>query len=623
MIAALENHLWQSTLFAAVAGLMTLLLKSNRAQARYYLWLAASLKFLVPFSMLVWIGGRLGWRTAPVEPLGEIAFVAQRITTHLTDLASVRDTSSVMRAPVSAAADAIPMLLLALWSCGFVTVLAVWATRWIKVHAGIRRASRLEEGPETEMLRALQLHYGMRRRIELVSCADRLEPGVFGFRRPVLFLPAGISEYLTADQLKAILAHELCHIRYRHTIAAAAHTLVEAIYWFHPLVWWLGARLVNEKERACDEEVLRLGNQPRTYAESILAVCRLYLASPLSTVPGVASSNLRKRIEEIMSDHIHCNLSRNLGFTKKLLLAVAGTASVVVPILIGLVNSPQIRAQQAATSRLTFEVASMRYAPTPVGGVSGIRQGGPGTANPDRLTYRNVPLKSILLNAYGLKDFQLSGPGWIDKERYDINANIPPGTTQEQFNIMMQNLVMERLQMTVHHEKKDFSAYALVVGKGGLKMKESDAGTPQLADGPRDSRTFGNRLDPNGFPELPLGRRDLVGYSSYGHNRFTGVQISLPGLATFLENQIGRPVTDQTGLTAKYDLKLDFSNDGLMGQMALSGPQPRLGPNDDPSDTGPIIFQAVQDQLGLKLEEKKVPFDVLVIDHLEKLPIDN
>jgi bla regulator protein blaR1 len=667
MGVALANHLWQSTLFAGAAGLVTLLLRNNRAQVRYHLWLAASLKFLIPFSLLTAIGGQLGWRAAPAHPRGEFPLVVETITQQLAPFASLASVegaaagaASAIPPPAPAAADTTAVFLLALWACGFVTVLAVWANRWIRVYAGIRRASPLRKGPEIGMLRALQLHYGMRSRIELVSCADRLEPGVFGFRRPVVFLPAGISEHLTPAQLKAILAHELFHVRCRHTVVAAAHTLVEAIFWFHPLVWWVGARMVNERERACDEEVLRLGNERLVYAESILTVCRLYLASPAASVAGVASSNLRQRIEEIMADRSRHSLS----FAKKLLLAAAGTAAIAAPILIGLVNTPQIRAQQpaqtsppalpsppspgappppqirtqhpetqqpsatpqpAATPRLVFEVASMRYAPMPPGGVSVTRQGGPGTNDPTRLTYRNVPLKSIFMNAWGLQDFQISGPGWIDTERYDINANIPPDATIEQFNIMMQNLLMDRLQMTVHREKKDFSAYTLVVGKNGLKMKESDANAgapPPVADGTPLRNQYKGGSD--GFPQLPAGRASVVGSMSYGHNRFTFVMVSMPGLAMLLENQIGRPVADETGLTGKYDFKLDFSPDGLMGAMALAGAQrTRPGPNDDPSDTGPIIFQAVQDQLGLKLEEKKVPFDVLVIDHLEKMPTAN
>src|SRR5437899_9056139 len=104
--------------------------------------------------------------------------------------------------------------------------------------------------------------------------------------------------------------------------------IVEAIFWFHPLVWWIGAKLVEERERACDEDVLRLGSEPRVYAEGILNVCKHYLQSPLSCVAGVTGSNLKKRIEAIMSTRI----VSKLNFPRKVALAVLGITAVTTPI---------------------------------------------------------------------------------------------------------------------------------------------------------------------------------------------------------------------------------------------------------------------------------------------------
>ena len=101
---------------------------------------------------------------------------------------------------------------------------------------------------------------------------------------------------LTPDQLEAVFAHELCHVRRRDNLTAALHMIVEAVFWFHPLVWWLGARMVDERERACDEDVLRLGGEPQVYAESVLKVCEFYLESPVACVAGVTGSNLQKRM---------------------------------------------------------------------------------------------------------------------------------------------------------------------------------------------------------------------------------------------------------------------------------------------------------------------------------------
>jgi beta-lactamase regulating signal transducer with metallopeptidase domain len=113
--------------------------------------------------------------------------------------------------------------------------------------------------------------------IKVMSSSALLEPAVFGIFRPVLLLPEGITAHLTPTQLEAIFAHELCHIRRRDNLMTALHMVAEAVFWFYPLVWWLGARLIDERERACDEAVVQSGNEPRVYAEAILEVCKFYL----------------------------------------------------------------------------------------------------------------------------------------------------------------------------------------------------------------------------------------------------------------------------------------------------------------------------------------------------------
>ena len=121
--------------------------------------------------------------------------------------------------------------------------------------------------------------------------------------------PRRIAERLGDEQVEAILAHELSHVRRRDNLAAALHMIVQALFWFHPLVWWVGARLVDERERACDEEVIRLGSEPQVYAESILKTCELYVESRLVCVAGVTGSDLKQRIEAIMSDDARRALS--------------------------------------------------------------------------------------------------------------------------------------------------------------------------------------------------------------------------------------------------------------------------------------------------------------------------
>ena len=196
MISDVVNHLWQSTAFAAAAALLTIALRKNRAGVRYWIWMAASLKFLFPFALLVGIGGRV---TVHVRSVPAIA------STPI--LLAIEQAGQPFVLPAPNASNPLPTIILMGWACGFLAVIACWTRQWRRV-----RVSPL------------------------------LEPGVFGIFRPVLRLPDGIAQRLSPAQFQAIVAHELCHIRRRDNLFAAIHMLVEAIFWFHPLVWWIGAR---------------------------------------------------------------------------------------------------------------------------------------------------------------------------------------------------------------------------------------------------------------------------------------------------------------------------------------------------------------------------------------------
>src|SRR5438552_9545874 len=206
----------------------------------------------------------------------------------------------------------------------------------------------LREGREVEALLLIECITGMQQRIELLSSRASLEPGIFGIAQPVLVWPEGISERLDDAHLEAILAHELWHVRRRDNLAAALHMVVEAIFWFHPLVWWLGARLMEERERACDEEVLESGSDRQVYAESSLKSCEFCVGYPLACVPGVTGADLKKRMAYIMTK----NLSRKLDFGRKLLLSASGLVAVAAPIVFGLLKPAQSRAESQAQDTL-------------------------------------------------------------------------------------------------------------------------------------------------------------------------------------------------------------------------------------------------------------------------------
>lgn len=302
---------------------------------------------------------------------------------------------------------------------------------------------------------------------------------------------------------------------------------------------------------------------------------------------------------------------------------------------------------QGAGTLPSFEVASVKPAAPMTGGfIRVMMRGGPGTPDPGQITYSNVTIKNVMMNAYNVKGYQISGPEWFESERYDITAKVPPGTTKEQFQLMLQSLLAERFKLTVHRQSKELPIYALVVAKGGPKMKESVVDpNAATAGGPNAGAAEGGRGSPlanaavratvgkDGFPQLPPGGRGaLMIMGMNGRMRMAANGQSMGQLAEMLSNQLSRPVLDETGLQANYDYTLEFAPDeasmGMMKGMPMPMPPPGEGAGPGPAaapdgSSGPTIFSALQEQLGLRLEARKGPVDMLVIDTLEKVPTEN
>jgi len=265
---------------------------------------------------------------------------------------------------------------------------------------------------------------------------------------------------------------------------------------------------------------------------------------------------------------------------------------------------------QSANSQPAFEVASIKPSPPFSQRKSNITAmfGGPGTDDPSRVTITNYMLLGLVAAAFQVESYRVSGPSWLEDARetqFDITAKVPDGTTKEQIPLMLRNLLAERFHLTVHREKKEGQVYDLIVAKNGPKLKES-AKTPAPKDAP-EPPSGRLTLDQEGFPVLTPGRGPRMAISGdRGSAVFT--EGSMEQLVDLLSHQVGRPVTDATGLKGKYDFSLRWSMEGF-GK-----------PGEDP---GPTIFGAVQEQLGLKLEQKKGPIDMIVIDHIDKVPTEN
>ena len=289
----------------------------------------------------------------------------------------------------------------------------------------------------------------------------------------------------------------------------------------------------------------------------------------------------------------------------------------------------------------TFEAASIKPAAPPLtfGGDRVMfrfgRRGGPGTADPGRITWNNASLMDILIEAWDVKRFQVIGPDWLGTERFDIVAKVPAGATKEQVRVMWQDLLAERWNLSLHHGSKVFEVDELVTAKGGPKLKTTDLDPSAPEAQPPDAPPAGPpKLDKNGIPEL--NAPGLFMMQTIGPNglnaRMIGKAQTMAQLANRLGDQLNRAVVDKTGLTGKYDFVVEFTPDpgSFLGGPGRGpgGPlpeAPRDGPQipgaNDPS--GLTLIGALQQQLGLRLHSTKAPLDILVIDRANKAPTEN
>lgn len=239
---------------------------------------------------------------------------------------------------------------------------------------------------------------------------------------------------------------------------------------------------------------------------------------------------------------------------------------------------------------------------------------------PGRLNATGITVKLLISMAYDVKEFQVSGgPGWIDSQRFDIDAKeedsqaeeehkLPPEKIREHNQLMMQSLLADRFKLKVSHQTKELPVYALVVAKNGPKLKEAKPGD-----------TYPNGIKgPDGVAHGGLFMMRA------GGGEMTGLGIPLANLVMMLSQQLGRNVLDQTGLKGNYDIHLKWTPDEPQTAM-FSGPAGAKPPGDNPAppdSSGPSIFTALQEQLGLKLDSTKGPVEILVVDHIEQ-PSEN
>jgi len=240
---------------------------------------------------------------------------------------------------------------------------------------------------------------------------------------------------------------------------------------------------------------------------------------------------------------------------------------------------------------LSFEVASVK----PAAPCCAAGQWRESKAGEDRIDFRYVTLRYSIAFAYRLKEYQVSGPAWLGEARYDMVAKGPEGTRHDQLPEMMQALLAERFKLELHHEKKEFSVFALMVGRNGPKLNPLPA-----ADGAPEGASFGMSDSPNGVGRIEVKHGDMA------------------ALANFLPRFVGRPVVNLTGLEGRYDFDLEFSREDLNGMVRTDAAESGAAP----AEFGASIFTSIQ-RIGLKLDAQKLPLDAVVVDRAERTATEN
>ena len=592
--AGLVNHLWQSTAFVLPAWLLAWSLRAHSARARYWVWMAASVKFLLPFSFFIAAGEALRTAAGVSTRHPALSAAVGRIAQPYPRQPFFFTPAALETAP--ATHHGFLLLLLTTWLCGVGALALSWARSWRQIRAAARAASPLalvfglSELSKSSGLSGSSPLPGPAFDVPVLATTRLLEPGVFGIVRPVLLLPESIMRHLSPEQLRTVVAHELCHIRRRDNLTAALHMAVTALFWFHPAVWWIEARLLTERERACDEAVLAEGSDAELYAESILSVCKFYAESPLACMPGVTGGDLKQRIVRIMTG---C-LAQELSAGRKAMLAAACVLTAAIPVTTGFVTSTSANAQTASAGTKplpSFEVASVR--PNHTGKDSMSVEAGPFEFNDN-----DTAIKTLIEAAFDSYDFQVvGGPGWINSDRYDIKAKIDESMQKlsreqqgKQMGLMLQSLLLDRFHFKYHRETRIFSVYSLQIAKNGPKLHEAKLGD----------------VYPNGTHAGDANAWTL----SVGNGEFKIQDCSISIFAKNLGGNIGHVVIDKTGLQGKYDFTLVYAPDHEQTP-------PGYGQAAATTDTRPPIFTALQEQLGLKLVSEKAPLEVIVIDHIE------
>ena len=576
---ALLHFLWQGALMALLVWLIKTIAPPSGARFRYA---AATLVMMsMPVAVVVTASihpRRVEAAKPHAQPSAPTSTTAEAMATDTRTFVISSPAASKPRPGVSGWA-------VCLWIAGVLLLslraLGGWS-RAQRLKRGAASAAKELDGIISELTRRLRISTPVR----LYTSAIVQVPIVVGWLRPHVLLPVTTLTGLTESQIRAILAHELAHIRRHDYIVNLLQTAIETALFYHPAVWWVGKQMRIEREHCCDDIAVGVCADAVEYATALaeLEEIRGRIPEPALAATG---GDLLSRIRRLLGEP-----DRRPGSLAPAVL----TLSIVIASAV-----VSLHAQEPTPA---FEVASIR--PTKA------ETRGPRYRMGAQFTVESATLQDLVKMAYGLKDFQLSGgPSWSDADRFDIEAKADPPPQPGTIAALtlqrrrLQALLADRFKLTVHRETKQLPIYELVLAKGGPKIQPLKEG----ACAPFDFKNPGAGPGKN-----PM---DTCGFFGLARGLLEGSSVTMADIAGGLSTLTGRIVVDKTGLAGTYRVYLTFVPDESLAPM----PAPP-GENSAPAADGPSLYTALEEQLGLKLESAKGPVEVVVIDHAEK-PSEN
>jgi uncharacterized protein (TIGR03435 family) len=626
ILALLEASLLRPLVLVAAAWLILRVLHVRHPASRHAVWTAVLAGMLaLPFLSVVtpdWTLRVLPWAQEAALHSASSA-IAPAVVPADGDVVDVSSETAARAESGDAprAALAWPsMETLIVW-CYFAGLLAMVVYRtmgWVLLRRVVARSTAL-------------------RPVCLRESADVVTPVAVGVVRPAVILPAGWRAW-TAQKRRAVLAHEFAHLRRRDTLVAALARLVKCVFWFHPVAWWVSRKTSDLAELACDAVALQRVGDPAGYSRVLVEfAASVRRSGQRVALPGLAiasGSRMGDRIDEVfeLSGGTMKKLARPIAWLLAVGLPTLGLAATVAlsasaPAVEGVV---QTQAGQSSVSKPRFEAATIKPCPpedTPPsnGGARGTAGGTNAGISPGRFTVPCVTTEQLVYLAYASygarpeerlqnDDFGTAssaqkirgGPDWVHSAsaKYTIEA-IAPGVSERTvlMGSMLQTLLEERFQLDLHRESEEVAMFALTVAQGGFKLKPMK----------------GDECDPNAGPppnepgaKPRCGNLMMTNAGGVSRWRFSGSPIS--SLASMLSRSLGVHVIDRTNITDRFMMEFNFFvRDGSSEIRDASGRDVT-----DSVLSGPSVGQALNDQLGLKLDRIKAPREYIVIDYIQR-----